>query len=373
METTDQSPEQQTTQGYGYDGESGEYDDLSDLTSAEPCLPVVAQRFLRIFAPVLYSVVLLLGVAGNGMVVVVISRCRGPRRTATDTFLLQLAVADLLLALTLPFWAAEALVGWYFGTVLCKLVGAVFALNLYSGLLLLVCISFDRYLAIVHAVHMYKRRRPAYLHAACLTVWALCALLAAVDLAFRDVFDSKYLNGTVCTYVFPAQNADGWKLALRLTHQVLGFCLPVAVMVYCYGSIFKTVCGVQLAQRQRTLRVVVAVVTVFLGCWTPYHVVLFLDTLQGLGALSDACDLISALDIGRPVTQGLGLAHSCLNPLIYALIGVRFRREATRLLARIGCPCARGGDRRAMRGTRGKRGSSGISASETSTTYSTLW
>ncbi|XP_072123284.1 C-X-C chemokine receptor type 3-like [Mobula birostris] len=344
-----------------------------ELAKAQPCSMAVAQHFLRIFAPVLYSLVLLLGVAGNGIVVAVIGRCRGPRRTATDTFLLQLAVADLLLALTLPFWAAEALAGWRFGTVLCKLVGAVFALNLYSGLLLLVCISFDRYLAIVHAVQMYKRRRPAYLHAACLAVWAFCALLAAVDLAFRDEFASSYLNGTVCTYVFPAQAADGWKLALRLTHQVLGFCLPVAVMMYCYGSIFRTVCGVQLAERQRTLRVVVAVVTVFLGCWTPYHVVLFLDTLQGLGALTSTCGLIGALDVGRPVTQGLGLAHSCLNPLIYALIGVRFRREAARVLARIGCPCARDGDRGARQGTRGKRGSSGISGSETSTTYSALW
>ncbi|XP_051901476.1 C-X-C chemokine receptor type 3-like [Pristis pectinata] len=371
MGNTVRSPGEQWAQSYTNnpsweDYYSGEYDDLTVLANAQPCRPVVVQSFLRVFVPVLYSLVLLLGVAGNGMVMAVIGRSRG--RTATDTFLLHLAASDLLLALTLPFWSAEAVSGWHAGIALCKVVGAVFALNLYSGILLLVCISFDRYLAIVHAVHMYRRRRPVYVHATCAAVWLFCTLLAGVDLVFRGEFTSGYLNGTVCTYIFPTQGSGGWKLALRLAHQLVGFALPLAVMVYCYSRIFRSLCRVQRFERQKTLRVVVVVVAVFLGCWAPYNALLLADTLEWLGAIRPSCSLANGLDIGRSVTQSLGLLHSCLNPLLYAFVGVRFRREMAGLLGRLGCP---GVSRRTRQVSRGKRGSSGTS--DTSTTYSTLW
>uniref|UniRef100_UPI00398F7B16 C-X-C chemokine receptor type 3-2-like n=1 Tax=Pristiophorus japonicus TaxID=55135 RepID=UPI00398F7B16 len=369
MENVTDQPTAETPVGYEYDY-SG---DFSDFAKARPCRPVVVQNFARVFAPVLYSLVLVLGVLGNAMVILVIGRYKKARRTVTDTFILHLAAADLLLVVTLPFWAVEAVWGWVFGPATCKIVGAVFALNLYSGILFLACISFDRYLAIVHAVHMYKKRRPAYIHATCLLVWLFCLALATVELVFREEYHSVYLNSTVCTYGFDPDSARAWHLALRLAHHLVGFFAPMAAMLYCYCLIFRTLCRAQMLERQKTLKVVVAIVTVFVGCWLPYNAVLFADTLRSLDGLAvSSCGALNALDIGRTVTQSLGLVHSCLNPLLYAFIGVKFRREALGALAGLGCRRDKAVAARRRAGRNG-RASSAISDSDTSTSYSMMW
>ncbi|XP_072326293.1 C-X-C chemokine receptor type 3-like [Scyliorhinus torazame] len=367
MDNTSEQPWTETTDTYEYD--EGEFD--TALLNAKPCRPIVVERFARVFVPVLYSFVLLLGILGNALVILILGRYKRARRTITDTFILHLAIADLLLVFTLPFWAVEAVNGWIFGHVMCKLIGAIFALNLYSSILFLVCISFDRYLAIVHAIHMYKRRKPVYIHATCLLVWVFCLLLALVDLIFREEYNSTYLNSTVCTYIFHPESANTWKMTLRISHHIVGFFGPMAAMLYCYCMIFKTLCHAQMFERQKTLKVVIAIVVVFVVCWLPYNAVLFVDTLESLGAISTYCAMLNILDISRTITQALGLVHSCLNPLLYAFIGVRFRHEVSRVLLDIGCLKKNLVTNR--RPGKSKRASSAISDSETSTSYSTIW
>lgn len=81
--------------------------------------------FVAVFIPLLYSVALLFGVLGNGLVLVILWRKRR-NLSVMDVFVLHLGVVDVLLMLTLPFWAVDAGKGWIFGTGLCKLTGAVF-------------------------------------------------------------------------------------------------------------------------------------------------------------------------------------------------------------------------------------------------------
>lgn len=84
-------------------------------------------RFEAMFIPVLYSVAFVVGVLGNGLLLGVLLRSRKTWSVA-DTFILHLGVADVLLLVTLPLWAAQArqASGWNFGTTLCKITGAVF-------------------------------------------------------------------------------------------------------------------------------------------------------------------------------------------------------------------------------------------------------
>lgn len=76
---------------------------------------------------VLYLLAFVVGVLGNGLLLLVLVQSR---RTwsVTDTIILHLAVADVLLLVTLPTWAAQAAQpeGWTFGTPFCKITGAVF-------------------------------------------------------------------------------------------------------------------------------------------------------------------------------------------------------------------------------------------------------
>ncbi|XP_043539227.1 C-X-C chemokine receptor type 3-2-like [Chiloscyllium plagiosum] len=342
----------------------------SGFIFAQPCKPITIGNFNSVFIPIIYSLVFVLGVFGNGLLIFVIARYRYSR-THTDTFILHLAVADFILVVTLPFWMVEAVGGWLFGAAMCKITGGIFALNLYSSILFLVCISFDRYLAIVHAIHMYRKRKPVYVHLTCIVVWSFCLLLATVDLIFRDVYQPSYSPLKACTYSFGVESAEGWKLALRLVHHCLGFFLPASAMLYCYCLIFRSLWRSTVFERQKTLKVVVALVVVFVVCWLPYNAVLFVDTLQSLGAVQPDCSGLNVLDISRTVTQSLGLVHSCLNPLLYAFIGVKFRREVLSLLAHVGCPTGRLASGR--QSGKLKRTISAISDSETSTSHSVIW
>lgn len=100
----------------------------------EVCDLTNSQEFEATFVVVLYSLTFAVGVLGNGLLLGVLVQSR---RTwsVTDTFILHLALADVLLLVTLPMWAAQAAHadGWTFGTPLCKITGSVFMVRCSVG------------------------------------------------------------------------------------------------------------------------------------------------------------------------------------------------------------------------------------------------
>jgi C-X-C chemokine receptor type 3 len=305
----------------------------SDLCCAStPCPQDFSLNFDRAFLPVLYSLLFLLGLLGNGAVAAVLLSQR-TALSSTDTFLLHLAVADVLLVLTLPLWAVDAAVQWVFGSGLCKVAGALFNINFYAGALLLACISFDRYLSIVHATQLYRRGPPTRVALTCVVVWGLCLLFALPDFIFLSAQHNERLNVTHCQYNFPQVG----RRTLHVLKLVAGFLLPLLVMAYCYARILAVLLVSRGQRRLRAMRLVVMVVVVFALCWTPYHLVVLVDTLMDLGALARNCGRESRVDVAKSVTSGMGYMHCCLNPLLYAFVGVKFRERMWTLLMRLGC------------------------------------
>ncbi|XP_072334507.1 C-X-C chemokine receptor type 3-like [Scyliorhinus torazame] len=262
------------------------------------------------------------------------------RRTLamTDTYILYLAFTDILLVVSLPFWTVEIIKGWVFGSIACKIVGAMFNINFNSGIYLLGCISFHRYFSIVHAVQMYNKRRSLSVHISCLVVWLFCHLLAIPDFIYLS---ETYSNGSwQCHYDFDAKTTKVWMVGLRFFYHVTSFLAPMTVMFYCYIMIIKKLHGshnMQKTKERRAMKVIVMIVATFFICWVPYNVVLFIDTLQRLGAIARNCVIESQLDIAISITSNLGYFHCCLNPFLYAFAGVKFRRNLLQLFSDIGC------------------------------------
>ncbi|KAJ8388831.1 hypothetical protein AAFF_G00125870 [Aldrovandia affinis] len=320
-----------TTDDYYLDYETGTIIN-PDIIYAAPCSLQDTWQFAHRFCPVVYSLVFVLAVVGNILVLCVVRRYRlsrlGPCSfSLTDTFLLHLAVSDLLLALTLPFYSVQWVQGWVFGNVGCKIAGAFFSLNLYSGILFLACISFDRYLAIVHAVSVGWRRNTCHAQIACAVIWVACLSLATIDIQYRQVLDLPHSNIRVCQLVFSPSSSKEWQVALQLVNLVLGFGLPLLVMLYCYVRIFRSLCHASRRQKRKSLHLIVSLVSVFLLCWAPYNSFRLADSLQRLGVIGRSCSINHALDIGTLVSESLGLAHCALNPLLYGFVGMKFRRE----------------------------------------------
>lgn len=298
-------------------------------------------QFGALFIPVLYSIVFVVGVLGNGMLLGVLARSR-KSWSVTDTFILHLCVADVLLLVTLPFWAAESANadGWTFGTPLCKINGAVFTINFYCGIFLLACISLDRYLSIVHATQMYSRRNPLVVHISCLAVWLFSLLLSVPDWIFLSAIKDSRRNRTECIrdyFIYGSEAVHNWRFASRLLYHIVGFLLPSAILIFCYSCILRRLrCGSQGLQKQKAFRVIVAVVVVFFLCWLPYNITLMVDTLKSTNS-SDGCGVRTSLEKAKIITSSVGYMHCSLNPILYAFVGVKFRRQLVDILRAFGC------------------------------------
>ncbi|XP_044523475.1 C-X-C chemokine receptor type 1 [Gracilinanus agilis] len=313
--------------GSAFDNYSDNFTDII-ASDAMPCV-LDSWRINKYFVMVIYSLVFLLSLLGNSLVMLVILYNR-ISRSVTDIYLLNLAIADLLFALSLPIWAASKLKGWLYGTSLCKIVSLLKEVNFYSGILLLACISVDRYLAIVHATRALTQKRH-WVKFVCLAIWGLSLLLSMPIILSREAIQIEDY-GFVCYENFGTNTAK-WRLVLRILPQVFGFVLPLLVMLFCYGFTLRTLFEARMGQKHRAMRVIFAVVLVFLLCWLPYNLVLVADTLMRTKVIQETCWRRKEIDQALEATEVLGFFHSCLNPLIYAFIGQKFRHSFLKILA----------------------------------------
>ncbi|XP_028289161.1 atypical chemokine receptor 4b [Parambassis ranga] len=297
------------------------------------------RSFAGVFLPVIYAVVLVVGLAGNALVVVVYtSRLR--LRTLTDVCILNLAISDLLLLFTLPFWAADAVHGWKLGSAACKINSFLYSTNFSCGMLLLACISVDRYRAVARnptgRIGTGARVRRQWL-LVCVALWTLASFLGLPELIFSTTRHSHHRIS--CTAIYPTSMARPAKAALELLEVMLRFLLPFLVMVVCYccvGRVLSKAAGVRRDRKWRALRVLLAVVAVFLLTQLPYNVVKLCRAMDVIYILVTDCEVSKGLDRALQVTESLALAHACINPLLYAFIGSSFRGHILKAAKHLG-------------------------------------
>ncbi|XP_071346998.1 C-C chemokine receptor type 9a [Trachinotus anak] len=310
--------------------EDYDYEDLM-------CDRASVRAFRGRYEPPLFWMIALVGGAGNLAVVWIYLNFRRRLKTMSDVYLLNLAVADLLFLVTLPLWAAEASHGWSFGSALCKLNSALYKVNLFSSMLLLTCISVDRYIVIVQTTKAQnskmERRRSSRL--VCMGVWLLALLLALPELVFATT--AKVDMQQYCRMVFPPHLGNRTKI-LALSLQVsMGFCMPFLIMAFCYSVILATLLKTRNFQKHKAMRVILVVVVVFVMSQLPYNGVLVMEATQASNMTMTDCEEMKRFDMVGQVLKSLAYMHACLNPFLYAFVGERFRRDVLQLLRSCNC------------------------------------
>ncbi|XP_054907287.1 rhodopsin-like isoform X2 [Poeciliopsis prolifica] len=129
--------------------------------------------------------------------------------------------------------------------------------------------------------------------------------------------------GTVCSVQWQCRSVTARSYIICLF--IFCLLLPLLLMFFCYGRILLAVRGVTrqaagLNESQaegRVLLMVVAMVTGYLLCWTPYGVVAMLASFGRPGAVPPAAALIPAL---------LAKTSTILNPVICVLLNNQFSR-----------------------------------------------
>uniref|UniRef100_A0A669EFB6 C-C motif chemokine receptor 6 n=1 Tax=Oreochromis niloticus TaxID=8128 RepID=A0A669EFB6_ORENI len=250
----------------------------------------------------IHSIICGFGLIGNVLVMVTYIFYKRTK-TMTDVYLFNVAVADLIFVATLPFVIYNEQHDWSMGRAACKVLRSSYSINLYSGMLLLACISCDRYIAIVRATRSFGARSRALVY-----------------------------SRLICS---ATETAALVKLLVPSLQMAVGFLLPLCVMAFCYSSIIYTLLRAQSNQRHKAVRVVLAVVVVFIVCHLPYNVTLLIHTLSLFKQRScDAENLkLKFLNICRTVAY----LHCCLNPFLYAFVGVKFRNHFRQIMLDLWC------------------------------------
>uniref|UniRef100_UPI0037E963E6 C-X-C chemokine receptor type 1-like n=1 Tax=Semicossyphus pulcher TaxID=241346 RepID=UPI0037E963E6 len=282
---------------------------------------------------IILFVIFLLAIPGNLLVGWVIGTSK-QALTPSDVYLFHLTVADGLMALTLPFWAVALPQGWLFGDFMCKFLNLVIEANFYTSILFLACISIDRYLVIVHASESLRSRQRMCSWFLCAGVWALGFALALPAL-FNDAskLDSDPLR-IICSENFDIGSASSWRLATRGFRHIFGFIIPLGVMITCYSITITRLLSTRGFKKHRAMKVIIAVVIAFLLCWTPYHIIMMVDTLMRAHVIPYDCAVRKSVNLALDITNTLALLHSCINPVLYAFVGERFRSRMALLLQR---------------------------------------
>ncbi|XP_078584072.1 G-protein coupled receptor 54-like [Branchiostoma floridae x Branchiostoma japonicum] len=302
----------------------------------EPAEAVVKPLQLGVEAwvvPLVFSIITLVGVTGNGLVIYVIARY-GQMKTVTNYYLLNLAVVDLsFLLCCVPFTAIIfATNDWMFGSFMCKFVFYFMQVTFTATGLTLAALSLDRYYAIIHPIGSmyYRTPRTAFLVNA--VVWAAAFVLASpVAVAYQQWEGNFQGPRTYCTDHWSNQN---WRKAYWVIMVVLCFVIPLAVCTFTSAHVFHRLWKKSASQplvtsnqhralmrKRKVCRMVVAVVVIFTICWAPNHII-------NLWVLLDDNFPETWVMFGVKVAAlCLSYANSSINPIIYAFMGENFRKR----------------------------------------------
>ncbi|XP_028251416.1 C-C chemokine receptor type 6 [Parambassis ranga] len=313
----------------------GDYPDDGTLCNFDPNpAEVLTQTYI-------HSVICAFGLIGNALVVVTYIFYKRTK-TMTDVYLFNVAVADLLFVVALPFIIYNEQHSWLMGQVACKLLRSAYSINLYSGMLLLACISGDRYIAIVKARRSFGSRSRCliYCRLICLAVWVFAVALTLPTLIYTALFKDLDLGDEtaemVCELSFNKyETAKLMKVLVPSLQMGIGFLLPLSVMVFCYSSIMCTLMRAQSSQRHKAIRVVIAVVIVFIVCHLPYNVALLSHTVSLFKERSCEAERIKLKVLA--ISKSVAYLHCCLNPILYAFIGVKFRSHFKKIMSDLWC------------------------------------
>ncbi|XP_068120540.1 C-C chemokine receptor type 7 isoform X2 [Hyperolius riggenbachi] len=302
-----------------------DYDGYQEL-----CAKRDVRAFRATFLPVMYAIICLIGLAGNGIVIlryVYFNRLK----TGTDYYMLNLAIADMLFLLTLPFWAVSAAKYWIFGNEMCKVIYCLYKMSFFSGMFLLMSVSIERYFAIVQAPSAHRHRSKTVLISklSSVGIWLFAFVLSIPELIYSGV---KSLDEAEECMIF-SSGLQSLSANLKISQMIFGFLIPLIIMCFCYTMIIRTLLNARNFEKYKAIKVIIAIVIVFVVFQLPYNSVMLIKTFNN----TTDCSISKSMDVADDVTYSLACFRCCLNPFLYAIIGIKFRNDLCKFFKDLGC------------------------------------
>ncbi|CAB1438790.1 unnamed protein product [Pleuronectes platessa] len=277
-----------------------------------------------ILIPSFYTLVCLLSLPINICAVVAFTLKIKPKKPAA-IYMLNLACADLLFAVLLPFKISYHFGGnnWVFGSLMCRVVTAAFYWNMYCSVLLITCISVDRLLAVVYPLDSLPWRTPGNAIMACVAMWILSFAGTAPLVLHDQTFHLSQLNITTCHDVQSVHEIILYYKIFFIALCCAFFFLPLLITVVSYTRVIWALSRLPhgvLGRSRRTTRAVVmagTVLVIFVLCFTPTHCLLMAHYLQFNGGAEAIQESTDGYYTAYLVLMCLGSLNCLLDPLVY--------------------------------------------------------
>ncbi|XP_047211713.1 cholecystokinin receptor-like isoform X2 [Girardinichthys multiradiatus] len=218
--------------------------------------PATRAREMDSFRILLYSIIFLLSVFGNLLIIVVLTLNKR-MRTVTNSFLLSLAVSDLMMAIfCMPFTLIpNILEDFIFGATMCKIVTYLMGVSVSISTFSLVAIAIERYSAICNPLKSRAWQTRSHAYRVIAATWVVSLLVMVPYPVFSALKSFPKINGTVghmCRLDWPSKQAEQTWYVLLL---FILFFIPGVVMIIAYGLISRELYrGIQfeLSQNKET-------------------------------------------------------------------------------------------------------------------------
>lgn len=280
---------------------------------------------------ILYLVIFVVGLVENLLVIFVNCR-RAGRAGLLNLYVLNMAVADLGVILSLPVWMLEIMLDytWLWGSFSCRFTHYFYLANMYSSIFFLTCLSVDRYVTLASTSSSWQQRQHRVRRAVCAGVWVLSAVIPLPEVVHIQLVDGLE---PVCLFLAPFETYSTWALAVALMATVVGFLLPFPVI-----AVFNVLTACRLRRQghregRRHCLLVCAYIAVFAICWLPYHVSLLLLTLHGTH-ISLHCHLVHLLYFFYEIIDCFSMLHCVANPILYNFLSPSFRGRLLSVVVR---------------------------------------
>ena len=281
-----------------------------------------------------YCVIILLSLVGNSIVIITVWRNMS-MRSVTNLFIANLAASDLLITfLGMPNMITQLYLGlrWIFGAVICKIVVFFQSVSVASSILTLLAISFDRFWAITFP---FKRRLSFFAARIILGVtWVISLLVMAPFLYAQKVIVGRQGYEICIEEWSPAFNSITASKDYTLILFIALYVLPLLAMFVMYSVIVSKLWRRQIpgfrssrdelrtrALRQKVVKMLITVISLFCVCWLPLHIYQFIYFFAYHKLPCFDSSLIFYF-----TSLFLGHSNSAINPYLYALFHRKYRQ-----------------------------------------------
>ncbi|XP_028824873.1 G-protein coupled receptor 182-like [Denticeps clupeoides] len=279
-------------------------------------------EYRRMALFLLYLLLFMAGLLENTLVLWVNWR---RRRAASGVLfcIINISLSDLMVVLTLPFSMLEFAMDdvWIWGRFLCKFTYLVYMVNFYSSSFFLAFMTLERYLSLA------RPSAPSIFPRETRQRWLVCAGLWTLSLVL-SLFENVHVNLVEWEepgcFMWPEDNHNEWYATATCLGLIFQFLGPAAIIITCNVLISRAVATVPDVRDRRDVWLVHVYSLVFVLCWLPYHMVMFLLMLEDLNPYLYTCNTMEVLFFSFSVVESVTLFHCLANPVLYNFLSKSF-------------------------------------------------